>query len=121
MSEEDNKRLVTRWYNELFNQRKLNVADEIIARGAVMNGEPDFPNPQMGPAGYKALVNHWTGRFPQAKITITNQTVVGNKVTTRWTAKAHPEDVDEMKGEDTWTIQDGRIIGNECKREHSPF
>lgn len=122
---EANKALVSKWYDELFNQGNLDVADEIIALNNTQQGE-FFSNLPSGPQGHKQLVTLYKDAFPDAKIKIDNVSVAegGNVVTVEWTAKGshqgtfknHPASGKKVtiKGLDTWHIQDGKIVQHEC-------
>ncbi|MDQ4077252.1 MAG: ester cyclase [Chloroflexota bacterium] len=71
MSTEENKSVVRRYFEEVNNQRKLAVIDEIIA--------PDLAEPTRGAVGRVAAA------FPDYHISITDQIAEGDKVATVWT------------------------------------
>jgi steroid delta-isomerase-like uncharacterized protein len=83
MSTEDNKSLVRRGIEEVWNQKNLAIVDEL--------GAPDYisHNPTMTTHGleqYKQLVTMYFSAFPDLHITIEDQVAEGDKVVTRWTA-----------------------------------
>ena len=87
MSTASNKALSRRWYEEIFNQGKLEVADEICAADYV-NLDPYGPPGgwPVGPAATKAVVGTYRTAFPDVVFTVEDQIAEADKVTTRWTA-----------------------------------
>lgn len=88
MSIEQNKATSRRWYLEIFNQGKLEVADEIHT-AAYINYDPYAPPGGFGqgPAATKNVVALYRGAFPDVHFTIEDQIAEGDKVVTRWTAR----------------------------------
>jgi predicted ester cyclase len=83
-SVEENKALVHRWFEDLFNAGNLEVADEIIAPDHV-NHDPTFPDIPPGPEGQKQVVNLYRSAFTNAHISIEDQLAEGDRVVTRGT------------------------------------
>lgn len=90
MPAEENKALVRRWFEELFNQEKLEVADEIVAQDHVLH-DPTLPDLPSGPEGDKQLVGLYHGAFPDARITVEDQIAEGEMVATRWVGRGTHE------------------------------
>jgi steroid delta-isomerase-like uncharacterized protein len=87
MSTEQNKTLVRRYWEEVWNKGNLAVVDELIATdfdGHPLPGEPDFGR---GPAGQKQLVGMYRTAFPDLRMTIEDMTAEGDRVVVRWTAR----------------------------------
>jgi steroid delta-isomerase-like uncharacterized protein len=84
VSVEENKAVVRRWFEELFNAGNLEVADEIIAADHV-NHDPTLPDIPSGPEGQKQVVNLYRGAFTNAHISVEDQLAEGDRVATRWT------------------------------------
>lgn len=79
---EENKKLVRRFFDELVNERKSGVAEEIFS--------PNFSMPQLGlygPEGAKSMVNAIWAAFPDAWDTIEEQVAEGDTVMTRVTVR----------------------------------
>ena len=96
MSEENNKAISRRFFEEVFSRGKLEVADELFASNHRTLGPgalPDLPN---GPAGVKALVQFYRKAFPDTQFTIDEQIADGDRVVTRWTVKGTQKG--EMEG-----------------------
>lgn len=77
MTAEQNKAVVRRTYDEIDNQRKLEVADEIIA--------PDFKlfpdsQPPYGPEGYKRFMEWILNQFPDFYSTVEEIVAEGDTV-----------------------------------------
>jgi predicted ester cyclase len=92
MSLEDNKAISRRYFEEVFSQGKLDVADEIYTPNHINAGPAVFPGLPSGPAGIKMLVTVYRDAFPDVKFTIDEQIAEGDKVVTRWTATGTPKD-----------------------------
>jgi len=84
MSAEESKAIVRRWFEDLFNEGTLDVADEIVAPNHVAR-DPALPDILSGPEGQKHVVSLYRGAFPDAHITVEHQIAEGNEVVTRWT------------------------------------
>ena len=84
MSTEDNKALVQRGIEEVWNQKNLAVLDEIASRDYVSH------NPAMTTHGleqYKQLVSMYFSAFPDLHFTIEDQIAEGDKVVSRFSAR----------------------------------
>jgi predicted ester cyclase len=81
MSLEKNKQLVRRIYDELWNQRKLEVAEELIAQDAVNYDTGLLPQP-FGPEEMKATVRMVTAGFRHE---VQEMIAEGDKVVVRCT------------------------------------
>jgi steroid delta-isomerase-like uncharacterized protein len=83
---EENKAVVRRWYEDLFNPGNLDVADEIIAPDHAHH-DPTLPDLPSGPEGQRQLASLYRDAFPDAHITVEDQLAEGDEVVTRWTAR----------------------------------
>jgi steroid delta-isomerase-like uncharacterized protein len=83
---EQNKALARRTFEEVWNQGKLTVIDEMTTSDAVYN-DPNVPGGKFtGPQGVKQFVEIYRNAFPDVHFTIDDQIAEGDKVVTRWTA-----------------------------------
>ena len=83
---EQNKALARRAIEEIWNQGKLVVIDELVASNATYH-DPNVPGGKFtGPEGVKQFVQIYRGAFPDVRLTINDQIAEGDKVVTRWTA-----------------------------------
>lgn len=87
MSTEQNKAIVRRWYLEIFNQNRLDVADEIHTL-TYANHDPYAPPGGfgVGPQATRNVVTLYRTAFPDVQFTIDAQVAEGDMVATRWTA-----------------------------------
>jgi predicted ester cyclase len=84
MSAEQNKAFVRRIYDELWNERKLEVADEVIAEGGVNYDTGLVPLP-FGPEEMKGTVRMITAAFPDNHHAVEEMIAEGEKVVARVT------------------------------------
>src|SRR5258708_8897709 len=83
---EQNKALARRAMEEVWNQGKLTVIDELVASNATYH-DANVPGGKFtGPEGVKQFVQIYRNAFPDVRITIEDQIAEGDKVVTRWTA-----------------------------------
>ena len=85
MSLEDHKALVRKAYLEAFNQRNLDLIDEVFAPEYVVY-YPGVP-PILGRDAAKEAVGAFLEAFPDIVFAIEQQVAEGNLVATRWSAK----------------------------------
>ncbi len=78
-SPEENKALVARYVEELWNAGNLDAADELFHPGSVI---PHVPLP-MGPAGAKAMVGMFRGAFPDVHAAVEDVVAEGDLVAAR--------------------------------------
>jgi len=83
---EQNKALARRSIEEIWNQGKLAVIDQLVASDATFH-DPSVPGGKFtGPQGMKQFVQIYLGAFPDVRLTINDQIAEGEEVVTRWTA-----------------------------------
>lgn len=83
---EQYKALARRAIEEVWNQGKLNVVDELTASTAIFH-DANVPGGKFtGPEGFKQFVQIYRNAFPDVRLTINDQIAEGDKVVTRWTA-----------------------------------
>lgn len=79
MKTQQNEKIIKRYFEEAWNQGKLEVLDEIIAPDYV-NHSPGMPNPLPGPEGLKPIIEGLRKAFPDLHFTIENMVVTENQV-----------------------------------------
>jgi steroid delta-isomerase-like uncharacterized protein len=95
---------------ELWNQRKLAVADEIFAANYVNHdpASPDFPT---GPEGVKQTVELYRNAFPDLQFTIEQMIEQEPFITTRFTARGtHKGDLRGIPPTDSSIKVDGIVL-----------
>ena len=89
MSIEQNKRIVARFFDELWNERRLDAAREIVASDCLTHqmrsGSPDATAPRT-PEILAAHVSDWLGAFPDIRFTIDEMVAEADRVAVRCTA-----------------------------------
>ena len=86
MSTEDNKRLVRRQFDEIWNAGNWASVDELYAANYV-NHDPYNPNQGTGPEGFKQRVRGYRSVLHGFDLTIDDQIAEGEMVSTRWSLR----------------------------------
>jgi steroid delta-isomerase-like uncharacterized protein len=79
-----NKTVVRRLYQEVWNERKLDVADELISPSHALV-DPNASGAQTGPEAYKAQVMRLVSAFPDLKFRVQDMICDKDKVVAAWT------------------------------------
>ena len=79
-----NKAIVRRFYEEVWNKRKLEVVDELVSPSHALN-DPDVSGSQTGPELYKRRVVEFTASSPDLRYTIEDMIAEKGKVVVCWT------------------------------------
>ena len=74
-----NKRLIERYFEEVWNHGALDVLDKIIALDYI-NHSPGIPNPLPGPMGLKPIVESIRKAFPDLRYVIENMVISDDQV-----------------------------------------
>ena len=82
---DDNKAIARRVIEEIFNEGRLELADELIAPEMISH-DPALPEPLRGPDGVRQAVAGYRGGFPDLILRIDDQCAEDDLVCTRWTA-----------------------------------
>jgi steroid delta-isomerase-like uncharacterized protein len=82
MATNQNQAVVRRFFDEMCNQRKLNIADELFSSNHVYN-DPQAPTGP-GPDGVKQVISAYQTGFPDAHWHVLDTIVQDNIVVTRW-------------------------------------
>jgi steroid delta-isomerase-like uncharacterized protein len=91
---EPNRTLMRRAIEEVWNRGNFALVDELVASDfvghsdAVGHPEPAENNEPDGPEGYKQYFAMLRGAFPDIHFTIEDQITEGDRVVTRWVARA---------------------------------
>ncbi len=79
-----NKEVVRRLYKEVWNERKLNVTEEVISKSHALI-DPTFTGTAVGPAAYKTQVQRFIAAFPDLRFTVDEYICEKDKVVASWT------------------------------------
>lgn len=83
---EENKALVRRVFEDVWNKGNLAVVDELCATN-YLGHQPSIPEGIRGPEGFKQFVTMYRTAFPDVQFTIEDMIAEGDKVVDRWTAR----------------------------------
>jgi steroid delta-isomerase-like uncharacterized protein len=112
---DDVKAVPRRLIEEVYNQGRLDVIEEIIAPGYVGH-DPAIPHEIAGPAAERELAAAYRVAFPDLAITIEDQIAEDDRVVTRWTARGtHTGDLWGIAG----TGREVRVSGTSVDRIRS--
>jgi steroid delta-isomerase-like uncharacterized protein len=84
LSAKENKAVVRRVIEEIFNQGNLDAADELIAPDYLQH-DPAMPQEVRSPEDYKEFAAAYRAAFPDFHMEIEEQIAQGDFVATRWT------------------------------------
>ena len=89
MNREQNKAIVLRYYEELFERRRLAVIDEIFASGHVNHHgtDPSAADEVRGLEGLRKCAAEFFSAFPDHHTSVDDIIAEGDKVVTRWTTR----------------------------------
>jgi steroid delta-isomerase-like uncharacterized protein len=86
---EKNKELVYRWFEEVWNQGKREVIDELMAKDGVVHGLADADgNPISGTDGFHCFHDQFRGAFPDIVVNVEDVCAEGDKVVARCSVRA---------------------------------
>ena len=84
MSVEENVTLMRRWFNEVWNQRKLDAIAEMMAPDCVVTGLGAADEVVHGPAEFRLFAERFQKAFSGIQITVEDAFGSGDKVAARW-------------------------------------
>jgi predicted ester cyclase len=81
---EQNKALMQRWFDEVWNKGRTDAIDEMMAADAVAHGlSDDVSTPLIGPVGFKPFHEKFCGAFPNIEVIVEDMIAEGDKVAAR--------------------------------------
>jgi steroid delta-isomerase-like uncharacterized protein len=83
---EENKNLVRRWFEEVWNQGRLSAIDELFDRSAKAYGWPEPDQAISSPEEFAEACKRYREAFPDIHMTVDDLVAEGDKVAVRWTA-----------------------------------
>ena len=89
---EENKQLVRRWFEEVWNKGRANAIEELFDENGIAHGLSDDPaNPIKGPKGYRPFHTMFRQAFPNMEIVIEDMVAEDDKVTARCSVRGKHE------------------------------
>lgn len=83
---EENKALVRRYFEEIWDKGNLELIDELFTTDFVRHGPNATEGEVRGQEGFESLVSMYRNALPDLRIPIEDQIAEGDRVVTRWTA-----------------------------------
>jgi steroid delta-isomerase-like uncharacterized protein len=81
---DENKALIRRWFEEVWNQGRAEAIDEMFAEDGIGHGlTGDNEQPLCGPAGFKPFFHSFRDAFPNLEIVVEDVIAEGDKVAAR--------------------------------------
>jgi steroid delta-isomerase-like uncharacterized protein len=126
MSAEENKAIVRRFYEEIWNKGDMAAADELIATD-IIDHDQDPETRVRGPESVKQLVSSVRTIFPDFHFVVEDEIAEGNKVAVRWTMRGtHKAEFMGIpatgkqvtgKGMHFWRVAGGKIVETWVNRD----
>jgi steroid delta-isomerase-like uncharacterized protein len=118
---EENKALIRRWFEEVWNQGRADAVPEMFAANGIAHGLSDDPGkPLRGPAGFMPFHGQFRGAFPNIEVVVEDQIAEGDLVATRCRVRgkhtgdhlgfAATHSPVEFTGMTITRIKDGKIV-----------
>ena len=118
---EENKALMRRWFEEVWNKGRAEAIPEMFADEGIAHGLSDDPaNPLRGPAGFLPFHAQFREAFPNIDVAVEDQIAEGDRVATRCTVRgkhtgdslgfAATQSPVDFTGITITRIKDGKII-----------
>jgi steroid delta-isomerase-like uncharacterized protein len=86
--QEHNKALIRRWFDEVWNQGRLAVIEEMLASDGVVYGlSVDRETPMIGPGGFRPFFQKFRAAFSEIDIAVEQTIAEGDMVVARCTAR----------------------------------
>jgi steroid delta-isomerase-like uncharacterized protein len=86
---EENVRLVKRWFEEVWNQKRSDTISELVSADCVAHGTSETGEELHGPEGFRALQARILEAFPDIHFTLHDCFGAGDRVVARWSATMH--------------------------------
>lgn len=80
----DNNSIVRRLYEEVWNNRKFAVVNELISTSHALHG-PNMSGSEIGPEAYQRQFAGWLAGFPDLRMTIEDTVGENDKIVVAWT------------------------------------
>jgi steroid delta-isomerase-like uncharacterized protein len=89
---EENKELLRRWFEEVWNKGRAEAIDEMLAEDGVAHGLSDDPaKPIVGPSDFRPFHTLFREAFPNMIIVVEDMVAEGDKVAARCSVRGRHE------------------------------
>ncbi|PYV56052.1 MAG: ester cyclase [Acidobacteria bacterium] len=86
MSVEDNVRLARRWFQEVWNEGRMQTVYELFAENGIATGQSEQGEMLRGPKEFAIFVERIRGAFPDIKVMVDDAFGADDRVALRWSA-----------------------------------
>ena len=87
-TQEANKALIRRWFEEVWNKGRAEAIPEMFAENGIAHGlSDDVHNPLRGPTGFLPFHGQFRNAFPNIEVIVEDQVAEGDLVATRCTVR----------------------------------
>ena len=118
---EENKALIRRWFEEVWNKGRADAISQMLAEDRIVHGLSDDVNaPLKGPGGFLPFHAQFREAFPNIEVVVEDQIAEGDRVATRCSVRgkhtgdslgfAATQSPVEFTGVAITRIRDGKII-----------
>jgi steroid delta-isomerase-like uncharacterized protein len=118
---EENRALIRRWFEEVWNKGREEAIDEMFAEDGIAHGlAEEGVEPLRGPTGFKPFFRNFRAAFPDIVVVVDDTVTEGDKVAARCTVRGkHQADSlgfaatqrpMEITGITIVRIRDGKIV-----------
>ena len=87
MSVEDNIRILNRWFQEVWNEGKLETIHELLSPDAVAVGQAGSGITLHGPEQFVKFVQQLRAAFPDIEVSVEDVFGAGDRVALRWSGR----------------------------------
>lgn len=84
---EENVAATKRWFEEVWNQRRVQTIHELVAPDCVIQGVSETGEALRGPVAFLQVYNRLVSAFPDIRMTVEDCFGAGDKVAARWSGK----------------------------------
>jgi steroid delta-isomerase-like uncharacterized protein len=77
---------MTTWFDEIWNNGRLNAIEELFAEDGVMHGLGEAGTDVTGPAAFRPFVERLRGAFPDIEVKVEQVVDDGELIAARWVA-----------------------------------
>ena len=89
---EENKAVLRRWFDEVWNNARADVIEELFDENGIAHGLSDDPsNPIRGPRDYRPFYEAFRQGFPNLKVIVEDMVAEGDKVAARCSVRGSHE------------------------------
>jgi steroid delta-isomerase-like uncharacterized protein len=86
MTQQSNKQLAHRWFEEVWNLQSEAAIDAMFSPDGKCHGFPEPGSILIGPEAFKSVHRTFCGAFPQQKIVVEDLIAADDRVAVRWQA-----------------------------------